>query len=165
MDFLHKLFGFFYDALTANGPGVDTSFIYLGLGMVVLGLFVYLKLCGVGSVKVYAELFNVKDGEIRARGHGHINGQFYPFVKIYLHRGKNPMYRYKYNGDLYVSSPKVFSNSAIDNPLPGPCYIYINPKNPKHIYPSELIKGVFYLLAGMGLAFMLLPFVIDTFCF
>ena len=156
MDFLNKFFGYLYDALTANGPGVDTIFIYLGLGMVLLGLFFYLKLCGVGSVKVYAELFNVKDGEIRARGHGHINGQFYPSVKIYFPGVKTPMYRYKYNGDLYVSTPLLVSNRASYNPLPGPCYIYINKKNPKHIYSPEL-KGVFHLLAGMGLAFMLLP--------
>ena len=164
MDFLNKFFGYLYDALTANGPGVDTIFIYLGLGMVLLGLFFYLKLCGVGSVKVYAELFNVKDGEIRARGHGHINGQFYPSVKIYFPGVKTPMYRYKYNGDLYVSTPLLVSNRASYNPLPGPCYIYINKKNPKHIYSPEL-KGVFHLLAGMGLAFMFLPFVIDTFFF
>ena len=160
MDFLHKFFVFYRDALTANGPDTLTVFTYVGLGMILLGLFFYLKLCGIGSVKVYAELFNVKDGEIRARGHGHINGQFYPSVKIYFPGVKTPMYRYKYNGDLYVSEPLLISNRASYNPLPGPCYIYINPKNPKHIYPSELIKGVFHLLAGMGLAFMFLPFLL-----
>ncbi len=164
MDFLHKFFVFYRDALTANGPDTLTVFTYVGLGMILLGLFFYLKLCGIGSVKVYAELFNVKDGEIRARGHGHINGQFYPSVKIYFPGVKTPMYRYKYNGDFYVSTPLLVSNRASYNPLPGPCYIYINKKNPKHIYSPEL-KGVFHLLAGMGLAFMFLPFVIDTFFF
>ena len=164
MDFLHKFFVFYRDALTANGPDTLTVFTYVGLGMILLCLFFYLKLCGIGSVKVYAELFNVKDGEIRARGHGHINGQFYPSVKIYFPGVKTPMYRYKYNGDLYVSTPLLVSNRASYNPLPGPCYIYINKKNPKHIYSPEL-KGVFHLLAGMGLAFMFLPFVIDTFFF
>lgn len=159
MDFLNKFFGYLHDALTANGPDLLAFFMYLGLGMVLLGLFFYLKLCGVGSVKVYAELFNVKDGEIRARGHGHINGQFYPSVKIYFPGVKTPMYRYKYNGDLYVSTPLLVSNRASYNPLPGPCYIYINKKNPKHIYSPEL-KGVFHLLAGMGLAFMFLPFLL-----
>ena len=164
MDFLHKFFVFYRDALTANGPDTLTVFTYVGLGMILLGLFFYLKLCGIGSVKVYAELFNVKDGEIRARGHGHINGQFYPSVKIYFPGVKTPMYRYKYNGDLYVSTPLLVSNRASYNPLPGPCYIYINKKNPKHIYSPEL-KGVFHILAGMGMAFVFLPFVIDTFFF
>ena len=57
MDFLNKFFGYLHDALTANGPDLLAFFMYLGLGMVLLGLFFYLKLCGVGSVKVYAELW------------------------------------------------------------------------------------------------------------
>ena len=39
MDFLHKFFVFYRDALTANGPDTLTVFTYVGLGMVLLVCF------------------------------------------------------------------------------------------------------------------------------
>ena len=156
MDFLNSFIDYYRDAFTYGNLAVQ-----FGLFLVFIGFLFELKLLGIGSVKVYAELFNVKDSEIRASGCGWEGNTYYPVIHTYMPGIKTPLYRYKYKGKLYVSAPKLISNRASYNPLPGPCYIYINRRNPKRIYSPEL-KGVFHIISGMGLATMLLPFILNA---
>ena len=160
MNLLNNCVDFYYKAFTHFG--LESLFIYLGIFFILLGLFFYRRLLGIGSVKIYAELFNVKDGTIEIIGHGHVGGRYHPMYQRYIYGLKTPQYRYKYEGRFFIGTPSLFTNRASYNPLPGPCYIYINPKKPTHVYSPEL-KGVLHILAGMGLAFIILPFII--YCF
>ncbi|MBQ3676718.1 MAG: hypothetical protein II926_05060 [Bacteroidales bacterium] len=156
MDFLNSFIDYYREAFTDH-----TLDVLLGLFLIFVGFLFELKLLGIGSVKVYAELFNVKDAEIRGGGYGFEGSTYYSTIRTYMPGIKTPLYRYKYKGKLYVSTPKLISNRASYNPLPGPCYIYINRRNPKHIYSPEL-KGVFHIISGMGLVTMLLPFILNV---
>ena len=72
MDFLNSFIDYYREAFTYGNLAVQ-----FGLFLVFIGFLFELKLLGIGSVKVYAELFNVKDAEIRGGGYGFEGSTYY----------------------------------------------------------------------------------------
>ncbi|MBR4803862.1 MAG: hypothetical protein IK032_04420, partial [Bacteroidales bacterium] len=78
MDFLNSFIDYYREAFTDHSLDV-----LLGLFLIFVGFLFELKLLGIGSVKVYAELFNVKDCEIRGSGYGFEGSTYYSTIRTY----------------------------------------------------------------------------------
>lgn len=131
------------------------AYEFTDLGVLVLGflgvLFLFLaflscfRMFRIGSVKVKAEIYNVKDETISGEGTELLNGTKY-HTKSYMFGVKTPKYRYEYKGKLYIAEPGIGANTPKYNPLPGPCEIYISKRKPWKICDETNVNMSKFLL-------------------
>ena len=117
-----------------------------------IGLFIELPLLGLGTRKVDAELFNIKDATVTGTARNIGQGYF----KFYIPRLKVPTYRYIVDGKLYVSTPTLMSNLPGYNPVAGPCTIRVKKNKPWKMI-SPLRHSVASILYALALGWLILP--------
>jgi len=129
-------------------------FLIGGAFLVLLGFFIWRKLWDNYSVPVEAECIDLNEHTEKV-GTG--------IDKTYFYDAKHPIYKYIYEGNEYISGPKLSSNRPGYKPKVGNCIIRINPENPKIVYSSER-KFVAIILILIGSIWILCAGIIVIFC-
>lgn len=116
------------------------------LGGLLIAIGVRLLVCMYGrrSVEVDAECIDISSKTV------HVGA--FPSTKY--HNTKAPVYRYRYQGQEYISQPVLRSNRPGYHPKTGPCRIRIDRRHPEKVFSSER-KAVAGLLIGMGILYII----------
>lgn len=132
-----------------------SAFLLGGALLILLGLLIWRRLWDCGSVEVPAECVDLN---IHTEMLGTVSD------RTYFPNSRRPVYRYRYEGQEYCSSPLLSSNRSGYEPALGRCTIRINPEHPEKVYSPER-KFAALVLIGIGsmwivvaaLALILLP--------
>ena len=144
--------GFLAALLYSYVKDSSISWMLIVLIQFFIGLFIELPLLGLGTRKVDAELFNIKDATVTGTARNIGQGYF----KFYIPRLKVPTYRYIVDGKLYVSTPTLMSNLPGYNPVAGPCTIRVKKNKPWKMI-SPLRHSVASILYALALGWLILP--------
>ena len=144
--------GFLAALLYSYVKDSSISWMLIVLIQFFIGLFIELPLLGLGTRKVDAELFNIKDATVTGTARNIGQGYF----KFYIPRLKVPTYRYIVDGKLYVSTPTLMSNLPGYNPAAGPCTIRVKKNKPWKMI-SPLRHSVASILYALALGWLILP--------
>ena len=111
----------------------------LGGLLIAIGIGLLIRMYGRRSVEVDAECIDISSKTV------HVGA--FPSTKY--HNTNVPVYRYRYQGQEYISQPVLRSNRPGYHPKTGPCRIRIDRRHPEKVFSSER-KAVAGLLIGMG---------------